>query len=170
MAGLLPDLVVADQLFIGTGDFTPNLADNSAFLVDVPGGDASSVAQIDVWGATSNGASTVFLSSIDGASGSRAADNLWSYDVASGSLTELGRVTGAGGLDRIRLDGLAYAGETLYGWNQFTTDSDVAVGLYTIDLTTLEASAAFIPTTTTNIGGIDADPCLLYTSPSPRDS
>lgn len=162
IAGLLPSLVVADELFVGTGDFTPGVSDNDAFIIDVPGGAATSVAQINVWGAASNG-STVFLSSIDGASGSSVADNLWAYNVASGGLTELGTVTGVGGA-AIRLDGLAYSGGTLYGWNELASQSDVAVGLYSIDLATLEATAAFIPSVGTNIGGIDADPStgLIY--------
>ena len=161
ISGLLSGVVVADQLFVGTGDFNPDVSDNDGYLIDVPGGATTSVTSIDVWGATSNGGSTVFLSSNVGTSAATVADNLYAFDVGSGSLTELGVVTVGG--TATRLDGLAYSGGTLYGWTQFDV-GDNSAGLYSIDLTTLEATAAFIPVDATNISGIDADPTtgLIY--------
>ena len=107
ISGLLSGVVVADQLFVGTGDFNPGVSDNDGYLIDVPGGAMTSVISMDVWGATSNGGSTVFLSSNVGTSAATVADNLWAFDVGSGSLTELGVVTVGG--TATRLDGLAYS-------------------------------------------------------------
>ena len=35
ISGLLSGVVVADQLFVGTGDFNPGVSDNDGYLIDL---------------------------------------------------------------------------------------------------------------------------------------
>ena len=151
-----------DWLLIGTGDFDAGIPDNDVFRVDLPSGSATNLGSFDVWGATWNGTDSVYISSVDGTSGSGIGDNLWKLDTASGAVTQLGVVTGPAG-DAVRLDGLAYSNGTLYGWNQFDTAANLA-GLYSIDMTSLVATQQLVDTTGNGISGIDADPAsgLIY--------
>ncbi len=145
-----------DWLLLGTGDFDAGAPDNDVYRIDLPGGAATNIGSFDVWGATWNGTDSVYISSVDGSSGSGVGDNLWKYDTATGAVSQVGVVTGPAG-DRVRMDGLAYSGGTLYGWNQFDTDSNTA-GLYSIDMTTLVATQQLVDPTGDGISGIDADP------------
>jgi hypothetical protein len=124
-------------------------------MVDLSGV-ALSIGYFDVWGATFDGDDTVYISSVDGSSGSDIGDNLWTYTVSTEMFSQVGVITGAGGT-KIRVDGLAHSGGVLYAYNQVEYDGNPA-GLYSVDLTTFVASPVLLPNSSLDISGIDADP------------